>query len=176
LSFNASSNLIFKNIDASTQYPDISQLESEKFVLKVNNNTYDLYYGYGGSLDDIGSDYVLPTLSSISLNEERKSLDILMKTVPEESTFWIRVPETVLFADKENFTVLADNVDIDYDLMKFPNDYVIGLFIPKDTKNIEIIGTQVIPEFDSSIMLIFGISIVGFYFIQNQYFEKLGSR
>jgi predicted secreted protein with PEFG-CTERM motif len=44
--------------------------------------------------------------------------------------------------------------------MKFPNDYVVGMFIPQNTKNIEIIGTKVVPEFGLVTVLILGISIL----------------
>ena len=43
--------------------------------------------------------------------------------------------------------------------MKFPNDYVIGVFIPENTKHIEIIGTKVIPEFGPLSILILGVAI-----------------
>jgi len=56
---------------------------------------------------------------------------------------------------------LVNDVDTRYDLMKFPNDYVIGFFITEDTKNIEIIGTRVIPEFGAITILILILSISG---------------
>ena len=91
-----------------------------------------------------------------------------MEDVPEKTDFWIRVPQEVLYAEGEKFQVLVDGVDTRYDLMKFPNDYVIGFIITEDTKNIEIIGTRVIPEFGAYAILILGISIVGVvYFMRS---------
>ena len=149
------------DVNAFAQYPDISHLSSEKFTLKVNNTSYDLYYGYGGSLDSVSrSNYTAPTLSLIDINQERKSLQITMDAVPEKNEFWVRIPFEVLYANHENYKVLVDGVDTKYDLMKFPNDYVVGLHIPQNTKNIEIIGTQVVPEFGLYAALILGISIV----------------
>lgn len=147
------------NIEAFAQYLDISQLENEKFILEVEGNSYDIYYGYHGSLDAMGSDYQDPTLSEIIINDERKSLEITMSDVPERTDFWIRTPFEVITAEKENYQVLVDGVDTGYDIMKFPNDYVIGIFIEKDTKHIEIIGTQVIPEFGSFSILILGMAV-----------------
>jgi predicted secreted protein with PEFG-CTERM motif len=149
------------DVNAFAQYPDISHLSSDKFVLKVNNTTYDLYYGYGGSLDSVShSNYTAPTLSSIEINQERKSLYITMDVVPEKNEFWVRIPFEVIYADKENYQVLVDGIDTKYDLMKFPSDYVVGLRIPQNTKNVEIIGTQVVPEFGLFAVLILGISLV----------------
>jgi hypothetical protein len=43
--------------------------------------------------------------------------------------------------------------------MKFPNEYVIGMLIPQNIKNIEIIGTKVVLEFGLVAVLILVISI-----------------
>ena len=149
------------NPDAFAQYLDISQLESDKVTLVFDGKPYDLYYGYHGSLDAIGTEHIYPTLSSMKINEERKSLEIMMSDVPEKTDFWVRMPDDVIYAEKESFIVLVDGVDTGYDLMKFPNDHVIGFFITEDTKYIEIIGTSVIPEFGGITVMILGISIVG---------------
>lgn len=149
------------DVNAFAQYPDISHLSSEKLTLQANNTSYDLYYGYGGSLDSVShSNYTIPTLSVIDINQERKSLQITMDAVPEQNEFWVRIPFDVLYAENENYKVLVDGVDTKYDLMKFPNDYVVGLSIPQNTKSIEIIGTQVVPEFGLYTVFILGISIV----------------
>jgi len=149
------------NPDAYAQYLDISQLESEKVTFEFDGNSYDVYYGHRGSLDSMGSHELYPILHSMSINEERKSLEIIMEDVPEKTDFWVRIPEDVLYAEGEKFKVLVNNVDTGYDLMKFPNDYVVGFVITEDTEYIEIIGTRVIPEFGVITILIFGLSIIG---------------
>ena len=82
-----------------------------------------------------------------------------MSRVPEKNEFWVRIPFKVIYAENENYKVLVDGVDTKYDLMKFPSDYVVGVLLPQNTKNIEIIGTKVIPEFGLVPVLILGISI-----------------
>ena len=158
------------NPDAYAQYLDISQLESEKVTFAFDEKSYDIYYGYRGSLDSMGSDELYPVLSSMNINEERKSIEIIMEDVPEKTDFWVRTPEDVLYAEGEQFKVLVDGVDTGYDLMKFPNDYVIGFIISEDAQKIEIIGTRVIPEFGTYAILILGISIMGLvYFVRNSF-------
>jgi len=155
------------NPEAYAQHLDISQLEAEKVTFTFDEKSYDIYYGYRGSLDSMGSDKEFPVLSSMKINQERKSIEIIMEDVPEKTDFWVRTPENVLYADGEKFKVLVDGVDTGYDLMKFPNDYVVGIVISEDTKNIEIIGTRVIPEFGAYAILILGISILGLvYFVR----------
>ena len=149
------------NPEAYAQYLDISQLESEKVTFTFDEKSYDIYYGYRGSLDDMSSHTSYPVLSSMDINQENKSVDIVMESVPGKTDFWVRVPDEVLYAENEKFTVIVDGVDTRYDLMKFPADHVVGFIIDVDTKNIEIIGTRVIPEFGAYAVMILGISIVG---------------
>jgi predicted secreted protein with PEFG-CTERM motif len=159
-SSNAFAEHVF-NPEAYAQYLDVSQLEAEKVTFTFDEKSYDIYYGYHGSLDSMGSDTEFPVLSSMKINQERKSIEIVMESVPEKTDFWVRTPEDVLYADGEKFKVLVDGVDTGYDLMKFPNDYVVGIVISEDAKNIEIIGTRIIPEFGAYAILILGISVLG---------------
>ena len=117
------------NIEAFGQYLDISQLESDKVTFIFDEKSYDIYYGYRGSLDDMSSNTSYPVLYSMDINEENKSIDIVMESVPEKTDFWVRMPDDVIYAENEKFTVLVDGVDTRYDLMKFPTDHVIGFII-----------------------------------------------
>ena len=139
--------------------------------MEIDGNSYDLYYGYHGSLDALGSDFASPTLSSMIINEEKKSLEIILSDVPEKTDFWVRMPDDVIFAENEKFTVLVDGIDTRYDLMKFPNDHVIGFFIVEGASEIEIVGTRVIPEFGLYSILILGVSVLGLvYFARHSSF------
>ena len=163
---------VFKDREAFAQYLDIAQIMAEKIVFEFGDESYEVYYGYKGSLDSMGGDFVPPTLNSMSINEERKSIEIVMDDVPEDTDFWVRIPQEVLYAENEKFTVLVNGEDTGYDLMKFPNDYVVGFVILDTTENIEIIGTKVIPEFGTFTILILGISIFGLvYFVRRSSFS-----
>lgn len=157
------------NPEAYAQFLDISQLESDKVTFTFDDKSYDIYYGYRGSLDSMGSDEQYPVLSTMKINEERKSIEIVMEEVPEKTDFWVRTPEDVLYAEGEKFKVLVDGVDTGYDLMKFPNDYVVGFVISVDAKNIEIIGTRVIPEFGAYSVLILCVGIVGLVYFTRKF-------
>ena len=157
------------NIDAYGQYLDISQLEAEKFVLDVDGNSYDMYYGYHGSLDAMGSEFHEPTVTGIVVNQERQSLEITFADVAEKTDFWIRMPFEVIFAEKEDYQVLVDGIDTGYDLMKFPNDYVVGLIISENTQHVEIIGTRVIPEFGVISILVLGLAVLGIVYMARKF-------
>ncbi|GKS67279.1 hypothetical protein YTPLAS73_08260 [Nitrosarchaeum sp.] len=164
---------VFKDIEAFGQYFDIAQLMAKKITFEIGDNAYDIYYGYKGSLDSMGTDHDEPILSSMNINEERKSIQIIMEEIPQKTDFWVRIPQDVLYAEGEKFQVLVDGVNIGYDLMKFPNDYVIGFVILETTENIEIVGTRVIPEFGTFVIPILGISILGLvYFVRKSSFSR----
>ena len=151
---------IFKDREAFAQYLDIAQIMAEKFVFEVGDNAYDVYYGYKGSLDSIGDEFIPPTLESMIINEERKSIQISMNEIPSKTDMWVRIPEEVLYAENEKFQVLINGEDTGYDLMKFPNDYVVGFVVSEDSKDIEIIGTKVIPEFGTIAVMILAVAII----------------
>jgi hypothetical protein len=153
------------DIEAFAQHLDIAQLEAEKFVLEVDGNSYDIYYGYHGSLDAMGGDFQEPTLSEIILNEARKSLEITLIDVPEKTDFWVRMPFDVLTAEKEQYQVLINGIDTGYDLMKMPDGYVIGMIISEDAKSVEIIGTKVIPEFGAFSIWVLGVTVFGIVYL-----------
>ena len=164
---------IFTDMNAFGQYFDIAQIMAEKITFEIEDDAFDIYYGYKGSLDSMVTDHVEPILSSMHINEERKSIEIIMDEVQQKTDFWIRVPQEVLYAEDEKFRVLVDGKNVGYDLMKFPNDYVIGFVISDNTENIEIIGTRVIPEFGSLVVLTMGVSMLGLiYFARNSSFGR----
>ena len=165
---------VFKDMEAFGQYPDIGQIMAEKITFEFEEDTFDIYYGYKGSLDSMGSHHEEPTLYSMSINEERKSIEIIMEDVPEKTDFWVRIPPEVLYAEGEKFTVLVDGVNTGYDIITFPNDYSIGFIILETTENIEIIGTRVIPEFGIFTILVLGVSILGtVYFVRKSSFGSV---
>jgi predicted secreted protein with PEFG-CTERM motif len=164
--------------DVFAQSLDIAQLSSEKYSLKVDEKTYDIYYGYHGSFEvDVTKTDELPKLSTMNINPERKSLEITMTSVPSNNALWLRLPFEVISAENAQYKLVIDGVDTKYELTKFPDQYALGMIIPKDTKNIEIIGTYVIPEFGAFSIIILGMSFVGIiYFARASLFGPIWTR
>ena len=149
------------DVKAFAQYLDISQLESEKFSFEFDNVSYDVFYGFHGSMDDsMSDDFGDPIVKEMRINQERKSIEVDFAHIPEKTDFWIRIPFPVLSADNEKYQLLIDGADTGYDIMKMPDGYVIGMIIDKDTKQVEIIGTHVIPEFHSFTIFVLGLSVL----------------
>ncbi|MFZ9006527.1 MAG: PEFG-CTERM sorting domain-containing protein [Nitrosopumilaceae archaeon] len=148
--------------EAYGQFLDISQLEAETESFVFDDVTYTLYYGYHGSLDSSMTElFEEPVVNEMIINQERKSIEVAFEEVPDATDFWVRIPFEVLTAEKEQYQVLVNGEDTGYDLMKMPDAYVVGLIITEDTEHVEIIGTQVIPEFGTIAILVLGVSIVG---------------
>ncbi len=148
--------------EAYGQFLDISQLEAEKETFEFDDVTYTLYYGYRGSIDDTTGDHTEePVVTEMIINQDNKSIEVTFEEVPDATDFWVRIPFEVLTAEKEQYQVLVNGEDTGYDLMKMPDAYVVGLIITEETEHVEIIGTQVIPEFGTIAILVLGVSIVG---------------
>lgn len=148
-------------IEAFGQFLDISQIESEKFTFEFDDISYDIYYGFSGSLDDSFTEHTAdPVVADLSINQERKSIQVIFEAVPTTTDFWVRIPVEILTAEKEEYQVLIDGQVIGYDLMKMPDGYVVGMILPEDAKQVEIIGTHVIPEFGTW-LLVFAFSVLG---------------
>ena len=155
----------FWDTQVFAQYYDIAHIMAEKVSFEIDDGIFDVYYGYKGSLDDIGSDFLEPTLASMNINEERKSIEITMESVPERTDFWVRIPQDMLYAKNENYMVLVDGIETKYGVMKFPNDYVVSFVITETTEDIEIIGTKIVPEFGMFSIVILGISTLGMVYV-----------
>lgn len=167
---------IFKDMQAFAQYLDTIKTTGKSYTIEIDDATFDIYYGGYGSIE-IGGEALEedePTLSSMNLNTERKSLEITLVPIPNDKVFWILLPLEVISAEDAKYQLLIDGVDTKYDLTKFPENYALGMILPPGAKNIEIIGTKVVPEFGTVTILILGLSILGLvYFIKKSGFGKL---
>ena len=160
---------IFADSDAFAQHLDISQISAEKFVMIVDDTFYDMYYGYHGSLDSMASKKLEPVLSSMSINQEKISLEITFSEISANSVFWVRMPNDVISAEKGKFKVFVDGKDTLYDLTIFPNDIALGMIVPTDGQRVEIIGTNVIPEFSVMVLPLLAISTILMLVITRKY-------
>jgi len=153
---------VIDDMDAFAQYLDITQISSEKYVLTIDDKTYDIHYGYHGSFEvNLEKTQEYPKLSFMEIIPERKSIQITMESVPSTSIFWLRLPLDVISAEGAQYKLTIDGVDTQYDLIKYPDNYALGMMLPKDAKNVEIIGTYVVPEFGMLPIMILGIILAG---------------
>ena len=164
---NVHAENIFKDRMAFAQLLDTIKSTGTAYTIEVDDNTFDIYYGGYGSLE-IGGEALEtdePTLSSMNLNVERKSLEITLNPIPNDKVFWVLLPLEVISAEEAKYQLFIDGVNTKYDLTKFGENYALGMILPPGAENVEIIGTNVIPEFGTVAILVLGVAIVGIIYV-----------
>lgn len=146
---------------AFAQEQDISKLTAEKYQIQVENKTYVIHYGYAGSFEiEVGQEVRNPIVVSMNIDQEKKSLNVSFEKTTEPSVMWFRLPNELISAENGKFQVYVDGVQQGYDLVGYKDDVRIGMIIKNETQSLEIVGTRVIPEFNSLMVLIFVGSMI----------------
>jgi len=78
----------------------------------------------------------------------------------EDSNFEISLPTELISAENNEFVVLVDGVEVDYDVSAQNDAAMIQFFVPANSQEIEIIGTYVIPEFPLGVLVVLATMIV----------------
>ena len=154
-----------------SQFIDIAKLVGEQYTIDVGDDSFIIYYGYGGTLEsniEELREQVRPTVSSMNLTIEKKSIEVHFEDTPQEMIMWIRLPIELISAENENYQLLIDGSETEYDLTKHPDDYAMGMILPEGAKKIEIFGTYVIPEFGTVAIAVFAISILSIILISQK--------
>ena len=140
---------------------DIAELMAEKYSLEVDEKIFDIYYGFKGSLEiDVSSSEVeKPKVEEMFLNKEKKLLEINFDENEYAGPIWFRLPPELISAEGGEFQLLIDDVDKPFELTYYTDDVSIGFFLPKNSQSVEIIGTNVIPEFGTIAVLVLASAI-----------------
>ncbi len=117
------------------------------------NQSYQVNYNISGA-----------TINNISINPDDTSLIIDMTTT-DSGTLTMSMPRSLIDAKSGNaddqFIVLTDGADTDFnETQTTANDRAITVAFPAGTEQIEIIGTQVVPEFGTLSFAILAIAIL----------------
>lgn len=103
----------------------------------------------------------------ISMNIDKESKSLLIGIQNSGDSFSsIILDNKLINAENNQFVVLVDGVETDYESIQNNDNVTLNFFVPVDSEEIEIIGTYVVPEFPlgvlviMSIMMIVSISIV----------------
>ena len=154
--------IIFSIILISSVTPadaqDIAKIMAEKYSLDVDEQTFDIFYGFKGSLEvDISNqDVDNPKASQMILNKEKKSLEINLEEHEYAGPMWVRLPTQLITAQGGEFQLFIDDVDKPFELTYYANEISVGFFLSEGTEKVEIIGTSVIPEFSTIAVLVLG--------------------
>ena len=127
---------------------------SLQYVLKFDDHVYSIPYAVNADI------------LAMAIDPESRSLLVGLKN-SQDSRFVIELKHELINAQNNDFVILADGKEIDYQITPNSDSSVFTFFIPEFTEEVEIIGTHVIPEFPFGIILIFGVMISGIVIFAN---------
>lgn len=123
-----------------------------KGPIEVQGTDYELTYSITGGV-----------VTQVYPDQEAESLIINVDSI-SNGTLFIQLPREVIdskFDEKDDdFFVLIDGLETGFEETKSPNDRTLTILFPAGTEEIEIIGTFVVPEFGTIVLLILSISVI----------------
>ena len=133
----------------------VSAQTTQQFEVKdpSGNQSYQVNYGISGA-----------TVQNISINPDDSSLIIDVNST-DNGSLTISMPRSLIDAKSGNaddqFIVLVDGADTDFNESKTTtSDRTVAVGFPEGTEQIEIIGTQVVPEFGGISFAILALAIL----------------
>jgi hypothetical protein len=125
----------------------------ESYQLTVDENSFEIDYSTTGRV------------IAMEIDKELFSLLIGLENVEKDSILEIEFTHELISAENNEFAVLVNGYEIDYELSTTDLGSKLTIPIFADTEEIEIIGTNVIPEFPLGIfmVLVFTIMFVVFF-------------
>lgn len=125
----------------------------ESYQLTVDENSFEINYSTTGRV------------IAMEIDKELFSLLIGLENVEMDSILEIEFTHELISAENNEFAVLVNGYEIDYELSTTDLGSKLTIPIFADTEEIEIIGTNVIPEFPLGIfmVLVFTIMFVVFF-------------
>jgi len=108
------------------------------YNLTVDEHSFDLTYEFSGDV------------IAMAIDQELRSLLIGVENT-KDSLFTITFDNTLINAENDNFAILVNGLEVDYDILDDGNSSTLRFYVEEGTEEIEIIGTHVIPEFPFSV-------------------------
>lgn len=131
-------------------------------------NSYNVVDPFSGNSYPVNYSLTGGTVKDMSLDTNATSLVITLQTT-SDGNLTITLPRTVIDAkmgaNDDQFFVLVDGADTNFQESKTTTDRTLSIPIMMGTEKVEIIGTQVVPEFGSVSLAILIISIISIVII-----------
>lgn len=126
-----------------------------------SGQSYDVNYGISGA-----------TVSDISVDTRDTSVVVSLQTT-SDGNMTITLPRTLIDAkaglSDDQFFVLEDGAEADFQESKTDSARTLSISFPGGTEKVEIIGTQVVPEFGSLAIIIIAVATVGVIAISTRF-------
>jgi hypothetical protein len=106
-------------------------------------------------------------ITSITVNQERQSLVIKLDNVAQVDIMSMRIPKELISAEGKQLALFIDGKETQYE-WSVKDDYNNLIFIvPPQTAELEIVGTRVIPEFSSGLLVLIVASAIAVPLFRN---------
>jgi predicted secreted protein with PEFG-CTERM motif len=126
-------------------HPEYFGIENpSEYVLEIDEHVFSIYYNVNAKVIAMAVD---PELTSLLIGLENTS----------DSIFEIDLKHELISAYNNEFAILVNGLEVDYDIVSDSNSSTLTFFVPELTEEIEIIGTHVIPEFPFGVLMGFVI-------------------
>lgn len=110
------------------------------YVLKVDEHEFKVPYRVDADVIAMAVDQELDSLL-VGLDRTR------------DSVMTIGLEHKLIRAQDDNFAVLVNGIEVDYDIVLDDDGSTLIFFVPEFSEEIEIIGTHVIPEFSLGVLI-----------------------
>ena len=127
------------------QTPSDELSNSSQYALKIDEHAYSISY------------VVNANVVAMEIDPESTSLLIGLDNT-YDSRFFIGLEHELISAQNNEFVILVDGQEADYEISSDLDSSTFAFFVPTGTEEVEIIGTRVIPEFP--IGAIFGFAVM----------------
>jgi predicted secreted protein with PEFG-CTERM motif len=128
--------------------------EPQQFAVKdaQSGQSYTVNYGITGA-----------TVDDVSISPQDTSLIVSLKST-NDGNLTMTMPRSLIDAKTsigdDQFFVLVDGADTDFTESKTNATRTITVSFPQDTNQIEVIGTQVVPEFGGLAFVVLMVAII----------------
>ncbi len=130
---------------------DFGNLSGKKIFASTHHKTFPIIYDLNGEL------------KKMTVNEEENTLSLYFDNVIEDK-LTLRLPRALVDAENNNFLVMvtaSPEKMTDYEIISSDESFfTIQLDVPSNTSKVSIIGTRIIPEFGTMVMMILTVSII----------------
>ena len=108
--------------------------DPSEYVLEIDDHVFSIPYQVNAKVIAMAID---PELTSLLIGLDDTS----------DSIFIIDLNHELISAQNNEFAILVNGLEVDYDIVSDSDSSTFTFFVPSFTEEIEIIGTHVIPEF-----------------------------
>lgn len=141
------------------QHADIAEIMMKKYPITIDDTDFTIFYRFSTVGEGEGTDEDFEAkITSIQMNKERKSLVITLDNIKQKDIMSLRFEKSLVSAEGKRLSLLIDGEEKGYESSSQNDKSTMIFLISPNTTQVEIIGTRVIPEFPSGLLVLVIVS------------------